>query len=75
MILNEKDKFEKKVKRNYTEATVYLCRFNSKYFDSKNHRRIEIMQKGKLKDTENAEKWWKAKVEKAWGRRCHYSGI
>jgi len=58
----ERERFERKIKRNYAEATVYL-------------KKVLVMYQGKLENTEIARKWWDKKIGRAWGRRHWYGGI
>jgi len=70
---NNKEEFEIKVRGNYAGATVYLYR-TCKYFPKNNHhKRVLVMYRGKLENTEIARKWWNAKIERAWERRRYYS--
>jgi len=54
--------FEKSIRKRYAGATVFL-------------KRILVMWKGKLENTEVAIRWWNEKIEKAWERRHNYEGI
>lgn len=73
---DDMDEFKIKVKRNYTQATVFLHRHNCKYFPKNNHhKRVLVMDRGELKNTEVAIRWWNEKIEKAWERRHYYGGM
>lgn len=56
--------FKKRIKRQYAKADVWLRQDCGKL--------LLVMERGRLKDSPEAIKWWKEKIDKAWGRRDRF---
>ena len=57
--------FEKRIKRQYATANVWLREDCG--------RLLLVKEKGRLKDSPEAVKWWKDKIDKVWNRRNQFS--